>query len=64
MMVSWIPQNGFIGHRGGRAMRGSGRGAWQGAPYPDTLRMVAVRRKLPQAQTNALGKQETRETKK
>jgi TRAP-type mannitol/chloroaromatic compound transport system substrate-binding protein len=41
MMVSWIPQNGFIGHRGGRAMRGSGRGAWQDAPYPDTLRMVA-----------------------
>src|SRR5712664_2316964 len=47
MMVSWVPQNGFIGHRGGRAMRGSGRGAWQGAPYPGTLRMVAVRRKLP-----------------
>jgi TRAP-type transport system periplasmic protein len=46
-MVSWIPQNGFIGHGGGRAMRGSRRGAWQGAPYPGTLRMVALRRKLP-----------------
>ena len=55
MMVSWVPQNGFIGHRGGRAMRGSRRGAWQRAPYPDTSRMVAVRRKLPPGANQRVG---------
>ena len=36
-------------------MRGSRRGAWQRAPYPDTSRMVAVRRKLPPGANQRVG---------
>src|SRR6266702_8884362 len=64
MMVSWVPQNGFIGHRGGRAMRGSGRGHGRAHLIQTPCGWWRFDGNCLQAQTNAPGKQETRETRK
>jgi hypothetical protein len=63
MMVSWVPQNGFIGHRGGRPMRGQSPSGMAGRTLSGHLADGGDGNCL-QAQTSALGRQETRETRK